>query len=250
MRSPEPDALPLIMTHGWPGSVVEFLDVIGPLTDPRAHGGDPADAFHVVAPSIPGYGFSGPPHEPGWDVRRIARRGRELMAASATSATAPRAATGARMIATELGRSTPSTCVGHPPQPMLVRARRDGADAGELTEAEQRGLGAHGSVQERVRLRLHADPVDRAADARPTRSTDSPAGAAPGSWRSSRTGPTATDRPKMPSPRPAPHERDALLAHRHRGLVGQPLLRGLSHRCLGSGRERIHRAHRRRGLCA
>src|SRR5512134_1730153 len=54
-RSPEPDALPLVITHGWPGSVVEFLDVIGPLTDPRAHGGDPADAFHVVAPSIPGY---------------------------------------------------------------------------------------------------------------------------------------------------------------------------------------------------
>ena len=59
-RSPEPDALPLIVTHGWPGSIVEFLDVIGPLSDPRAHGGDPADAFHVVAPSLPGYGFSGP----------------------------------------------------------------------------------------------------------------------------------------------------------------------------------------------
>ena len=63
MRSPEPDALPLIITHGWPGSVVEFLDVIGPLTDPRAHGGDPADAFHVVVPSIPGFGFSGPDRE-------------------------------------------------------------------------------------------------------------------------------------------------------------------------------------------
>ena len=60
MRSPEPDALPLILTHGWPGSFVEFLEVIGPLTDPRAHGGDPADAFHLVIPSIPGFGFSGP----------------------------------------------------------------------------------------------------------------------------------------------------------------------------------------------
>ncbi|MFT4038809.1 MAG: epoxide hydrolase [Thermomicrobiales bacterium] len=80
VRSPEPDALPLILTHGWPGSIVEFLDIIGPLTDPRAHGGDPADAFHVVVPSIPGFGFSGPTHERGWDVGRIARAWAVLMA--------------------------------------------------------------------------------------------------------------------------------------------------------------------------
>ena len=61
VRSPEPGAFPLILTHGWPGSIVEFLDVIEPLTDPAAHGGDPADAFHVVAPSLPGFGFSGKP---------------------------------------------------------------------------------------------------------------------------------------------------------------------------------------------
>src|SRR6185312_13600568 len=77
--SPEPDAFPLILTHGWPGSVVEFMDVIGPLTDPAAHGGDAADAFHVIAPSIPGFGFSGPTHEPGWDTRRIARAWADLM---------------------------------------------------------------------------------------------------------------------------------------------------------------------------
>ena len=71
-RSPEPDALPLLLVHGWPGSVVEFLDVIGPLADPRAHGGDPADAFHVVAPSLPGFAFSGPTHQRGWNPRRIA----------------------------------------------------------------------------------------------------------------------------------------------------------------------------------
>ena len=71
-RSPEPDALPLVITHGWPGSVAEFLDVIGPLTDPRSHGGDPADAFHVVAPSLPGYAWSGPTTEPGWDIARVA----------------------------------------------------------------------------------------------------------------------------------------------------------------------------------
>jgi pimeloyl-ACP methyl ester carboxylesterase len=79
VRSAEPDALPLIVTHGWPGSIAEFIHVIGPLADPRAHGGDPGDAFHVVAPSIPGYGFSGPTRAPGWDVARVARAWAELM---------------------------------------------------------------------------------------------------------------------------------------------------------------------------
>lgn len=79
VRSAEPGALPLIMTHGWPGSVVEFTEVIGPLTDPRAHGGDPGDAFHVVVPSIPGFGFSGPTRERGWNVNRIARAWDEMM---------------------------------------------------------------------------------------------------------------------------------------------------------------------------
>ncbi|WP_224392432.1 epoxide hydrolase family protein [Pseudonocardia sp. ICBG1293] len=73
VRSPEPDAFPLVLTHGWPGSVLEFLGVLGPLTDPRAHGGDPADAFHVVAPSLPGYGWSDKPSVTGWGVERTAR---------------------------------------------------------------------------------------------------------------------------------------------------------------------------------
>jgi epoxide hydrolase len=72
IRSPEPDATPLVMTHGWPGSIVEFEQVAGPLTDPRAYGADPADAFHLVLPSIPGFGLSGPTHEVGWDYRRVA----------------------------------------------------------------------------------------------------------------------------------------------------------------------------------
>lgn len=79
VRSPEPDALPLILTHGWPGSIVEFLDMIGPLTDPRAHGGDPADAFHVVVPSIPGFGLSGPTREAGWSIARVAKAWAKLM---------------------------------------------------------------------------------------------------------------------------------------------------------------------------
>jgi len=79
-RSPHADAVPLLLVHGWPGSVVEFLDVLGPLTDPVAHGGDAADAFHVVAPSLPGFGFSGPTHARGWNPRRIAEACLTLMA--------------------------------------------------------------------------------------------------------------------------------------------------------------------------
>jgi pimeloyl-ACP methyl ester carboxylesterase len=79
VRSKHEDALPLIMTHGWPGSVIELLETVGPLTDPTAHGGTPGDAFHLVLPSLPGYGFSGEPTELGWDADRIARAWAELM---------------------------------------------------------------------------------------------------------------------------------------------------------------------------
>jgi pimeloyl-ACP methyl ester carboxylesterase len=79
VRSPEPDAIPLVMTHGWPSTVADFLDVIGPLTDPRAHGAEGAPAFHVVAPSVPGFAFTGPTRERGWNLSRIARAWAELM---------------------------------------------------------------------------------------------------------------------------------------------------------------------------
>jgi pimeloyl-ACP methyl ester carboxylesterase len=79
VKSRHADALPLIMTHGWPGSVVELLETVGPLTDPTAHGGGAEDAFHLVLPSLPGYGFSGEPTEIGWDVGRIAQAWAELM---------------------------------------------------------------------------------------------------------------------------------------------------------------------------
>ena len=79
-RSPEEDALPLLMLHGWPGSIVEFMKVIGPLTDPVAHGGQAEDAFHVVAPSLPGYGFSDHPHEPGMGPEQMADINAQLMA--------------------------------------------------------------------------------------------------------------------------------------------------------------------------
>src|SRR5690348_10916966 len=79
VRSEHENALPLIMTHGWPGSVIEMLDTVGPLTDPTAHGGGAEDAFHLVLPSLPGYGFSSEPVEVGWDLTRTARAWAELM---------------------------------------------------------------------------------------------------------------------------------------------------------------------------
>jgi pimeloyl-ACP methyl ester carboxylesterase len=79
VKSRHENALPLIMTHGWPGSVIELLDTVGPLTDPTAHGGEAKDAFHLVLPSLPGYGFSGEPTEIGWDLGRTARAWAELM---------------------------------------------------------------------------------------------------------------------------------------------------------------------------
>ncbi|MCU1345382.1 MAG: Epoxide hydrolase [Acidimicrobiia bacterium] len=78
-RSAEPTATPLLITHGWPGSVLEFMKIIGPLTDPVSHGGSADDAFHVVCPSIPGYAWSGPTTEPGWDISRVARAFDTLM---------------------------------------------------------------------------------------------------------------------------------------------------------------------------
>src|SRR5215475_11365494 len=79
VKSNQPNALPLIITHGWPGSVIEMLEVIGPLTDPTAHGGAAEDAFHVIIPSLPGYGFSAAPESLGWDLGRTARAWAELM---------------------------------------------------------------------------------------------------------------------------------------------------------------------------
>jgi pimeloyl-ACP methyl ester carboxylesterase len=79
VRSPEPDATPLVLLHGWPGSIVEFIDLIGPLSNPRAHGGDPADAFHVVVPSLPGHGFSRPLTNAAWSYKHMAEALTKLM---------------------------------------------------------------------------------------------------------------------------------------------------------------------------
>jgi pimeloyl-ACP methyl ester carboxylesterase len=112
VRSPEPEALPLLITHGWPGSIAEFLDIISRLADPAAHGGDPADAFHVIAPSIPGFGFSGPTHETGWNTVRVAHAWVELMRRLGYERYGAQGGDTGALVSPELGRIDPEHLAG------------------------------------------------------------------------------------------------------------------------------------------
>jgi epoxide hydrolase len=140
VRSPEPDALPLILTHGWPGSIVEFLNVIGPLTDPRAHGGDPADAFHLVIPSIPGSGFSGPTGEAGWDTNRVTRAFAELMNRLGYDRYGAQGGDTGAVISPGLGRLNPDKVVGVHANGLSAFTEVNPDEVGELTEAERARL--------------------------------------------------------------------------------------------------------------
>lgn len=141
VRSPEPDALALLISHGWPGSMVEFLDLIGPLTDPRAYGGDPADAFHLVIPSLPNFGFSGPTSDTGWDSRRIATALAELMRRLGYSRYGAQGGDFGAFVAPDLGRVDPEHVVGvhvnAASMGFIPFVEVPGAEAATLTEAEQ-----------------------------------------------------------------------------------------------------------------
>jgi len=137
-RSPEPGALPLVLTHGWPGSVVEFLDVLGPLSDPAAHGGDPADAFHVVCPSLPGYGFSAKPARPGWGVERTADAWAAIMAGLGYDRYGAAGSDWGTTISTLLGRRDAAHVAGILVVPPL--AAPDPATLDDLTPGERRAL--------------------------------------------------------------------------------------------------------------
>jgi pimeloyl-ACP methyl ester carboxylesterase len=140
LRSPEPAALPLVITHGWPGSVVEFMKIIGPLTDPARHGGDPADAFHVVAPSLPGFGFSSPLTAPGWDTGRVARAWAELMTRLGYHRYGAQGGDTGAIVAPELGRIDPDHVIGVHVNNLGTFPSGDPAELAGLTEADQARL--------------------------------------------------------------------------------------------------------------
>jgi pimeloyl-ACP methyl ester carboxylesterase len=137
VRSPEPTAMPLIITHGWPGSIVEFVKVIAPLVDPRAHGADPADAFHVVCPSLPGFGFSSKPRSTGWGVDRIAAAWAALMARLGYARYGAQGGDWGSAVTSSLGAQDAAHCAGiH--ITLALGARPIGE--GERTPEEQRAL--------------------------------------------------------------------------------------------------------------
>jgi epoxide hydrolase len=142
VRSPEADAFPLILTHGWPGSVVEYLDVIDALCDPRSHGGDGVDAFDLVIPSLPGFGFSGPTHERGWSRYRTAAAWAELMRRLGYERYGAVGNDAGSMISPELGRIDPDRVAGvHVTQIFSFPSGDPSEMAADLTDEEQRELG-------------------------------------------------------------------------------------------------------------
>src|SRR4051812_4146739 len=141
IRSKHPDALPLIMTHGWPGSVIEMLDTVGPLTDPTAHGGAGADAFHLVLPSLPGYGFSAEPAEVGWDLVRTARAWAELMRRLGYNSYVAQGGDVGAGVTDAMGRLGPQGLIGLHTN-LLVPALNDPSSMPDDTEEERAALAA------------------------------------------------------------------------------------------------------------
>jgi epoxide hydrolase len=138
IRSRHPDALPLVLTHGWPGSVIEFLNVIPALTDPTAHGGQATDAFHLVCPTLPGYGFSGQPKQHGWTVEKIARAWNKLMLRLGYQRYYAQGGDWGAVVTTAIALQDPEHCHGiHLNMPV---ARPDPSTMGSLTEEEKDAL--------------------------------------------------------------------------------------------------------------
>jgi epoxide hydrolase len=142
VRSAQPGARPLMLLHGWPGSVVEFLDMIGPLTDPAAHGGDPGDAFHLVIPSLPGYGFSGPLTETGWTDGRTAAALAELMARLGYQRYGAAGGDVGAFLAPLIGRAAEHRVTGVHVNALVTFPSGDPADMAALTEGDRARLAA------------------------------------------------------------------------------------------------------------
>ena len=142
VRSNEPGALPLIVTHGWPGSIIETLDLVGPLSDPAGYGGDAADAFDVIAPSLPGFAFSTPVTEPGWNHHRIARAWVELMRRLGYQRYGAHGGDTGFVVSPELGRIAPDQVVGVHIYGGLEFDAITPSDNEHLTDAERERLAA------------------------------------------------------------------------------------------------------------
>jgi pimeloyl-ACP methyl ester carboxylesterase len=140
VRSPQPDAIPLLLLHGWPGTPVDFLELIGPLTDPKAHGGEAADAFHLVIPSLPGFGLSGPLTEPGWTDGRVAGALVELMARLGYDRYGVQGSDVSAFIAPQVGRLDPDHVIGVHLNALVTFPSGDPADMAALTGPEQQRM--------------------------------------------------------------------------------------------------------------
>ena len=233
VRSPEPDATPLLLVHGWPGSIVEFLDVLGPLTDPRAHGGDPADAFHVVAPSLPGYPFSGPTVAAGWHPRRIAQAFVEIMDALGYDRYGAQGGDWGYLVTSNVADLAPDRVVGL--HLNFVVARPPKGEQPMLTEDEQRHLDA--ARVAKVGRWLPGDPGHEAAHGRrrPRRLAGRARGLA--GREVPRLERLRRRRRALLHQGPAADQHHRLLGHAQRDLVVPPLLRGAPGR-RGSARPR------------
>jgi pimeloyl-ACP methyl ester carboxylesterase len=140
VRSTEPEALPLLITHGWPGSIAEFLDIIDPLVNPAAHGGDPADAFHVIAPSIPGFGFSGPTHETGWNTARVAKAWADLMSRLGYERYGAQGGDTGAMVSPQLGQIDSAHVVGIHVNSLVTFPSGKPDELNDLSGADQKRL--------------------------------------------------------------------------------------------------------------
>ena len=224
VKSHHEDALPLIITHGWPGSVIEMLEVVGPLTDPTAHGGQAEDAFDVVVPSMPGYGFSGEPKEVGWDAGRIARAWAELMSRLGYTRYVAQGGDQGAGVTDAMGRQAPEGLLGlhfnfldAAPRELLMAAPaiRLAFSMGDRAGVKRSSRSSCGATSPRWRA---------AADDRLP-----PAGLTAGSGgldAGSRRGQLREDLPRLPRraalgqphPRARPRQHHSVLADEHRGL--------------------------------
>jgi pimeloyl-ACP methyl ester carboxylesterase len=150
VRSPEPNALPLVLTHGWPNTFTEFLDLVGPLSDPRSHGGDAADAFDVVIPSPPGYGFSGPTREAGWDYRRMAKAWDELMGRLGYERYGAQGGDLGSLLCRQLGVLAPDRLVGIHVMQIFAFPSGDPAELADLPEGDQQAMQILGDFWKRA----------------------------------------------------------------------------------------------------